>query len=185
LAEHFENRVLRPIRVYMDRMTLDGLLNVYLGWRTQDELNSVGRPTLTLESPQVVAGEWNLDEGPIVINKSSILFATEIPDVGATLSREPIPPQEERFDYSAIRLNLGAFDAEGYVYTSQGVSAVGRLSLASHTFIALRGASIVGPDVDVVLPFVAINRFHVVVAQELFSVSAVQEEETTPGMSSP
>lgn len=168
----------------MERMTIDGLLDVYLGWRTQDELNAAGKPTLTLHSPEVVNGDWELGDGPIVINKPSILFATEIPDLGASLTKKPDSSRRGRFDYAAIRLSLGAFKAEGYVYTSHGVDAMGRLSQASHTFVALTAASVVGPGVDVVLPFVAINRLRVVVAQELFNVSSVEEDEVAPEMTS-
>jgi hypothetical protein len=50
-----------------------------------------------------------------------------------------------------------------------------RLNQASHPFIALTMATIAGRGIELCLPFVAVNRFHVVAAQELFCVSMVEE----------
>jgi len=173
--EHFENRILRPIRVFTEGATLDGLLNAHLDWRTQDELNIAGRPMLTISSPLVVEGTMRLSQGPLQINKSAILFATEIPDLGAELGSGTSEPFTAKFDHSVIRLELGGYDIEGYVYTTRNGDAMTRLNLASHPFIALTMTTITGRGIELRLPFVAVNRFHVVAAQELFGISMMEE----------
>jgi hypothetical protein len=176
VANHFENRIVRPIRVFIRRLTFDGLLSISLGGRTLDELNAAARPMLTLNSPSVVGGTWSLGEGPLLVNKASILFVTEIPELGAPLEKSDAEPELKRFGRSAIRLRLEDYDVEAYVHTTQGGDSLGRLSQASHPFIALNAATVTGPGADMTVPFLAINRVRVLAAQELFSVSAILEE---------
>src|SRR5438094_10404641 len=83
----FENRVVRPVRIFAEQLTFDGLLNISLGARTLDELNLGARSFLNLATPQVISGSWDLIEGPVAISKASVLFLLELPDLGASLGR--------------------------------------------------------------------------------------------------
>jgi len=47
---------------------------------------------------------------------------------------------------------------------------------SAHPFIALQSATVAGPGMDLSTPFLAVNRTHILSAQELFSVNAVPEE---------
>jgi len=179
MVQHFENRILRPVRVVTERVTLDGLLNLHLDWRTLDEMNG-GRPLLTLSSPLVVSGEMQMGDGPAVVNKSSILFVTEIADLGAALVSSVGSGETTRRDYTVIRLSIGPYDIQGQVFT-EGGDTISRLCQPMLPFVALTPATVAGPGWDVCLPFVAINQDHITVAQELFEVSLLREESAAGG----
>ena len=176
MANVFENRVVRPVRIFADRLTFDGLLNISLGARTLDELNLGARSFLNLATPQVISGSWDLIEGPVAISKASVLFLLEIPDLGASLGRTDEDPELRRFGRAAIRLKVREYAVEGYVHTGPGGSSLTRLNQSAHPFIALQSAIVVGPGADFSTSFLAINRAHVLSAQEMFSVNLVAEE---------
>ena len=176
MANVFENRVIRPVRIATELLTFDGLMNVSLGARTLDELNLTARAFLTLTSPLLVTGSWTLDEAPLIVNKASVLFVLEIPEIGATLGRGEDDPELRRFARAAVRLRVREYAVEGYVHTGPGGSALTRLNQSAHPFIALQSATVIGPGMDFSTPFLAVNRVQVLSAQELFSVNAVPEE---------
>jgi hypothetical protein len=174
----FENRVVRPVRIFAERLTFDGLLNISLGARTLDELNLSSRSFLTLSTPRLIGGSLELIDGPIALNKASILFVLEIPDLGASLGRTDDDPELHRFGRAAIRLRVNEYVVEGYVHTGPGGSPLMRLHQSAHPFIALQSAVVTGPGNDFGAPFLAINRAHILSAQEMFSVNLVAEEVT-------
>jgi len=176
VANVFENRVVRPVRIFARQLTFDGLLNISLGGRTLDELNLEARSFLTLATPRVVSGSWELAEGPIAVNKASILMVLEIPDLGVSLGRTDEDPELHRFGRAAIRLRVREYAVEGYVHTGAGGSSLLRLNQTAHRFIALQSALVTGPGTDFSTSFLAINRAHVLSAQEMFSVNLVAEE---------
>jgi hypothetical protein len=176
VANVFENRVVRPVRIFAEQLTFDGLLNISLGARTLDELNLGARSFLTLATPQLVTGSWDLIEGPVAINKASVLLVVEIPDLGASLGRTDEDPEMRRFGRAAIHLKVREYAVEGFVHTGPGGSSLTRLNQSAHPFIALQSAVVVGPGVDFSASFLAINRAHVLSAQEMFSVNLVAEE---------
>jgi len=176
LSNVFENRVIRPVRVVTEQLTFDGLLNISLGARTLDELNLSARAFLTLSTPHLVVGSWELGDAPLIVNKSSVLCVLEIPEIGATLRRGEDDPELRRFARAAVRMRLRDYAVEGYVHTGPGGSALTRLNQSAHPFLALQSATVTGPHLDFGTPFLAINRTHVLSAQELFSVDAVPEE---------
>ncbi|HEU4402958.1 MAG TPA: hypothetical protein VFT43_12715, partial [Candidatus Polarisedimenticolia bacterium] len=63
-----------------------------------------------------------------------------------------------------------------YVYTTPGSDPLGRLNQPGHPFLAMNAATVSGPGVDFATQFVAVNRLHILVAQETMSISAVPEE---------
>ena len=176
MSNVFENRVVKPVRIVSERLTLDGLLNLGLGARTLDELNSSARSFLTLATPRLVAGSWDLTEGPVAINKASILFVLEIPDLGVSLGRTDEEPELRRFGRAAIRIKVGEYAVEAYVHTGPGGGSLMRLNQSAHPFIALQSAVVVGPGADFNVPFLAVHRAHIESAQEEFSVNLVPEE---------
>ncbi len=176
MSNVFENRVVRPVRIFAEHLTFDGLLNISLGGRALDELNLEARSFLTLTTPRVMSGSWDMSEGPIAVNKASILFVLEVPDLGLTLGRTDEDPELRRFGRAAIRLRVREYAVEGYVHTGPGGSSLQRLNQTAHRFIALQSAVVTGPGIDFNTPFLAVNRAHVLSAQEMFSVNLVPEE---------
>ena len=172
----FENRVVRPVRLFTEQLTVDGLLNISLGGRTLDELNLAARSFLNLTNPRITGGAWELMDGPLALNKASVLFVLEIPDLGVTLGRTDDDPELRRFGRASIRLRVREYTVEGYVHTGPGGSSILRLNQSAHPFIALQSAVVTGPATDFSAPFLAVNRPHVMSAQELFRVNVVTEE---------
>ncbi len=176
MANVFENRVVRPVRIVTEQLTFDGLLNISLGARTLDELNLSARTFLTLSNPLLVSGAWELSEGSAAINKSSVLFVLEIPDLGAQLTRSDEDPELRRFGRAAVRMRVRDYTIEGYIHVGPGGNSLLRLNQAAHPFIALQSAAVTGPGMDFNTPFLAVNRPQILSAQELFSVNLVAEE---------
>jgi hypothetical protein len=172
----FENRIVRPVRIVTDNLTVDGLLNISLGARTLDELNLTSRPFLVLSDPILQSGAWDMDEGPVVINKSFIVFVLEIPDLGAKLSAVAEEPEMRQFARAALRLRTRDHSIEGYIHSGAGSSSLVRLNQATHPFMAIQSVTVKGPGGDFGAPFLAVNRGHIVSAQEMFNISAVPEE---------
>jgi hypothetical protein len=176
----FENRIVRPVRVFTGLVTIDGILTVGLGGRTLDELNQGARAYLTLTLPLLVTGQTPLEKGPLSINKSNIIFALEIPDLGAKIESQPMEPEVHRAR-SVVRIRTADYTIEGYVHTWGGGDALGRLTQpGTPRFLALSPATIAGPDIDCAVSFVAVNCAHVTMAQEILSIDA-QPEESAPG----
>src|SRR5260221_8511368 len=145
LSTLFENRVMRPVRVCAREVTLDGLLSVTLGTRTLDEMNLSARAFVTLFAPLIQRGDWPLlHESAISINKASILFVLELPDLGAQLESGKAEPEVRHFARSMLRLRVADYTVEGYVHTLHGGDALARLNLGGHPFLAMSPATITG-----------------------------------------
>jgi hypothetical protein len=172
----FQNRVVRPVRIVTGSLTLDGLLNISLGGRTLDELNLTSRRFLTLSTPRLISGAWDLGEGSVAVQKSAILFVLEIPDLGASLEKGDQDLDLRRFGRAAMRLRIGEHAVEGYVSTGPGGSPLIRLNQSAHPFIALQSAVVTGRGIEFSTPFLALNRDHILSAQEMYSVNLVAEE---------
>src|SRR5256712_11794332 len=94
----FENRVVRPVRIFAEQLSFDGLLNISLGARTLDELNLGARSFLTLATPPLMAGSWTLKEGKHAINKASLLFVLTISDPAVSLTVTAAQTRKRHFD---------------------------------------------------------------------------------------
>ena len=176
MTQAFKNKALMPLRIFTGWATYDGLLTISLNFRTQDELNLEARRFLTLSSPTVFAGRWPLEAGPFAINKSAILFVLELPDLGATLGMESVEPDLGRYPHAMIRLRVGEFRIQGYVHTIQIGEPLSLLQQTGHSFFAITAATINGPGTDCASPFVAVNRSHIDVVQEILSIEATAED---------
>lgn len=174
------------MRIFSDRATYDGVLNLGLLGRTLDELNSQNRAFLALASPSVLRGRQDLAGDSLVVGKSSILFALEIVEgpVGT-----PLPGSghinKAQYHRLAVRLSVQDYLIEGYVHTADRIDILGRLNQVSRPFIALTRATVVGPDTEVRAPFLAVNLPHVASAQTAFRVDAILEEGAGQVVSSP
>ncbi|MGH9749422.1 MAG: DUF6812 domain-containing protein [Candidatus Polarisedimenticolia bacterium] len=176
MADVYENRTIRPVRLVGESLTLDGLLNVNLGGRTLDELNLGSRNFLTLSSPVLVSGAMEVGPGAILVSKAAVLLVLEVPEPGATLGAERQEPEMRRYGRASIRLRVGSFSVDGYVHVGPGGDALLRLNQATHPFLAVQSASVSGQGTVFSTPFLAVNRHHILSAQEMFSVNARPEE---------
>jgi hypothetical protein len=154
----------RPVLIYTVRGTLEGELQVGAALRTLDRLNLSHQAFVTIENPGVLSGGWSMEHGALVLNTSSILFVVERsnPTRGGSVSGG-----SARFSRSAVRLQVGEFEALGFLHVPGNGRALARLQQDRHAFLALTSASVTGPDTAFVSSFVAVNRARVLAAQEL------------------
>ena len=154
----------RPVLIHTSRGTLEGELEIGAALRTLDRLNLLQHAFITIENPRVVTGDWSIEPGTLMLNTSCILFVVEqsSPVTGFGVSGE-----SARFSRSAVRLQVGEFEIQGFLHVPGQGQPLVRLKQDRHAFLAITSASIVGPDVAIASSFVAVNRAHVLAAQEL------------------
>ncbi len=166
----------RMVRIFTERAAYDGLLTL-LG-RTLDELNAPSRIFLLLDSPSVAHGDAIVNSSQLAINKSSILFAMECDGPAAVPADLYSYLDRRRQTHSVLSLSARDFMIEGSVHILESGNAMMRIYQPGHPFIALTAASIVGPGIELATPFLAVNRNHVLSAQETFRLSAVMVDGT-------
>ena len=174
MPEHDENRQERRLRVQTTRGCLEGLIRTSPIVRTLDDLNVVARNFVTLHGARALSGDWSLESGSVALAKSAILHAFEL-DAPAPQSRTV--KDVARFFRSSIRLWLPEFSVRGFVHVPAGGSAMARFNQQSHAFIAVTSASVVGPETELALPFLAVNREHIIAAEEMPREEPLAEEE--------
>ncbi len=163
MDQHASDAQERQIRVRTLHEVVDGLIRVSPLLRTLDDLNVVSRHFLTLHNPVVSSDEWAAEDGPLAVNRDSILFVMELvvaPPVERT-------PDADRFSRASIRLRVGDYLVEGYLHVPPGGSPLKRLHQDSRPFLALTRASVSRQGANFEAPFLAINRTHILAAQEL------------------
>lgn len=180
MAEIDETRRERRLRVQTTRGCLEGLIRTSPVVRTLDDLNVVARNFVTLYEPRALTGDWSLESGSVALAKSAILYVVE-QDEPAPQSR--VIRDGARFFRSAVLLWLAEFSIRGFVHVPAGGSAMARMNQQSHAFIAVTSASVVGPKTELAVPFVAVNREHVIAAEEMRHDEAVEAEEPAEAVS--
>lgn len=155
----------RHIRVHTTLGIVEGHFITSPMLRLLDDLN-VERTFLTVEDLEVVSGRWPTGGGPVAVNRDAILFVAELsppPErpIGA------VPANLGRYTPALVLLSIGDYRVEGAVHVPQGGNAIVRLQHPAHAYVALTGVTIRGPEGQVEVPFVAVNRNRVLAAQEL------------------
>ena len=174
-----ENRQERRLRVHTIRGCLEGRIRTSPVVRTLDDLNLVARRCVTLYGARALSGDWSLESGSVALAKPAILHVFELD--------EPAPQSKAvkegaRFFRSPIRLWLAEFSVRGFVHVPAGGSAMARFNQQSHPFIALTSASVVGPETELAVPFLAVNREHIIAAEEFREEAPLDDEEAEPAV---
>jgi len=168
-----ENREERRLRIQTTRGCLEGRIQTSPVVRTLDDLNIVARNFVTLHGARALSGDWSLEGGSVALAKPAILHVFEL-DEPAPQSRAV--KDAARFFRSPIRLWLPDFSVRGFVHIPAGGSAMARFNQQSHAFIAVTSASVVGPETELAVPFLAVNREHIIAAEEMGGEEPVEGE---------
>jgi len=160
----------RRVRCQTINGVVEGSLLVSPRLRTLDDLNNVPSNFVTLYQPVAVETGWPLSGSPVAINKDSILFVTELTAFAGTGGMHPGDHTR-----SPITLQLSEHLLNGFVHLPPNGDPIVRLNQDTHPFLALTAASVLGPNGPFTAPFVAVNRVHVLVAQQMSG----GERETT------
>ena len=162
-------RVFRKVRVRTTRGSVVGLLPISEQVRTLDDINMVATRFVVLQEPEVEDGDLALEPGPLAINKSQILFLSESEPPRARTFNRLAAARKSR---SPVRLMMEDFTIEGFVHIPVNGKALIRLRQEGHSFIAITTVKVTGPHATFEAPFLAVNRDHVLAAQELPQVSS-------------
>jgi len=162
----------RGVRIQTTAGRIEGNLRIATRLRTLDDLNLVSKRLVTMHSAHAEEANWPFDPGKVSINKASVLFVQELgtPTVQTGVSFG-------RFTRSAVRLRVGEFDIQGFVHVPPGGMAMKRLDQDNHPFVSLTSVLVSGPDGEFTAPFLAVNRSHIIAAQE---VEHPVEQEAEP-----
>jgi len=161
----------RLVQVHTIRGCVEGRLPTNKWVRTLDDLNVVTRNFVTLRGAKPTSGQWALENGPLSVAKTAILFVIEVDELAPRPGKRP---EALRFARAPVRLWIGDFSIRGFVHVPAGGSPKVRLDQHSHAFIALTSASVLGPQTEIAAPFLAVNRELILAAEEI--VHEDQEE---------
>jgi hypothetical protein len=166
-----QERSERLISVQTTAGRVEGSLRIAARLRTLDDLNLVSKNLVALRSARPDDETWSFSEGELSIHKASIVFVHELdaPSVQSGVSFG-------RFTRSAVRLKVGAFDIQGFVHVPPGGVAIKRLDQGNHPFVSLTSVLVSGPDGEFTAPFLAVNRNHIIAAQEAQQPADSEEE---------
>jgi len=170
-----ESRQERALRVYTTRGCLEGRISTSPMVRTLDDLNVVARNLVTLHGARALTGDWSLESGSVALAKSAILYVFELDEPAPQSS---VIKPAARFFRSPVRLWLSEFSIRGFVHVPSGGSAMARLNQQAHSFIAVTSASVIGPETELAVPFLAVNREHIIAAEEIRDEETGEEEES-------
>lgn len=154
----------RTIRIESLHGRIDGRLAVSPGLRTLDELNVFSRHFLVVRRPRIHSGVWSVEADRVAINKDSILFVTER---SGPPPRPAAPAGAVRRARAPVRFHVDPYELRGFLHVPRGADPMSRLNQDGHAFVALTSASVVGPDSHFAVPFLAVNRFRVGMAEDL------------------
>ena len=154
----------RSVHVRTSFGAIEGVLASSGMLRLLDDINVVARQFLTVHDPLLMSGSWACGDGPIVLNKSSVLFVRELPG--------SLPPPgnhrvSSRFTRSPVELLMLEHAVHGFVHIPPGGDPMARLNQGEHAFVALTSASVVGPGEELATPFLAVNRAHILAARPI------------------
>jgi len=167
-----DGRQARPLLVRTTGGAIEGQLLTSPVVRTLDDLNVVSRHFVTLHRPRAVDSGWELDDGPLAIAKSSILFVNERGEQPRRGESRRV--ETSRFFRAPIRLWVAELAVHGFLHVSAGGDVMARINQASHPFLALTSVSVFGNDAELAAPFLAVNRSFIRAAQAL----AVDEDDS-------
>jgi hypothetical protein len=170
-------RVFRRVRVQLAQGALEGGLCVGEQVRTLDDLNMASVRFVTLVDVVGEGAGFPLNEGPVAVHKSRILFLVETGEPPARLGRSAIA---QRMHRARIRLRVADFLVEGWVHVPNGGRPLLRLKQEGHPFLALTDARVIGAYATLEAGFLAVHRDHVIAAQDVTDdVAAVVEMDPT------
>ena len=150
----------RRVRIDTVDGAVEGSLQISPGLRTLDDLNLVAKRFVTIFTPKSLSETWQTGNGPLSVNKDSILFVRE-------LSSPPLRAGGSfgSFTRAPVRLRVRHFEVEGFVHVPPGGSPMKRLDQGEHPFVSLTSVLVTSNDGEGTTPFLAVNRNRVTAAQ--------------------
>lgn len=164
MENEIDGREKRQVLIQTVHGVIEGSVLTGAQIRTLDDLNMFSRKFLRVEEAVVTSPAWSFSPGTIGINTSSILFVIERSKFKRKSGKRV---EAARFNRAAVMLRVGDFDIQGFVHVPGRGDILTRLNRDKYPFIALTSASVIGPDSEIAAPFLAVNRSHILAAQEI------------------
>jgi len=161
----------RSVRLFTTFGQFDGTVISSGMLRLLDDMNIVSRSFLMLHEPVCLSGRWSRGEGPMMVNKSSILFVQEHTGATPATCSRRISGQ---FTRSAVEFLLPEHTLHGHVHVPPDGDPMTRLNNREQGFIALTSVFVLGSERQESVPFVAVNRSHILAARRLDAQSAIE-----------
>jgi hypothetical protein len=171
MENEIEGREKRQVLIQTIHGAIEGCVTTGKQIRTLDDLNMFSRKFLRVEDTTTASASWSFSPGTVGINTSSILFVIERSQFKRKSGKRV---EAARFNRAAVMLRVGEFDIQGFVHVPGRGDILTRLNRDKYPFIALTSASVLGPDSEFAAPFLAVNRSHIMAAQE------IGQDETDP-----
>lgn len=149
----------RHVRIYTLNGSVEGRLDSSVVLRLLDDMN-VGRAFITLREPEGRGGRWPSHEGSLSIRRDSILFVLELSEPPPRPGN-PSAAFQGHFTRAKVDFQIMDFSATGMLHVPLGGSPIAFLQHETHPFVALTSAVVFGPDLELEVPFLAINRRHI------------------------
>jgi hypothetical protein len=164
MENEIEGREKRQVLIQTIHGAVEGCVTTGKQIRTLDDLNMFSRKFIRVEDAVVESTAWSFSPGTIGINTSTILFVIERSKFRRKSDKRV---EAARFNRAAVMLRVGEFDVQGFVHVPGRGDILTRLNREKYPFIALTSASVMGPDSEIAAPFLAVNRTHIMAAQEI------------------
>jgi len=143
--------------------------------RTLDAVNQLAAGFVTLQPPVTTPFGAPFGDGPVAIARSSVILIEELDESNAQAPalRAGFP----KLWRAAIVLRVGTFTVNGYVHVPMGGNPLMRVSTADGPpFLALTVVEALSPMGPVKAQFVAVNRAHIMAAQEVLDGDEFKSE---------
>jgi len=145
---------------------MEGLIHTNSGVSTMHYLNvaSATHDFLTLHPPLACSPDWMFENGTTAVATDSVLFVVELTDY---VPRPGDPHEAAQFRRFPVRLRLADYIVDGFVHVAPGMQPITRINQDRHPFIALTVVSVLGPEEQFAVPFLAANRSYITAVQEI------------------
>jgi len=165
----------RRIRVHTSHGYVEGFLNTSGGVSTMHYLNvvSTSQSFLTLQPPLTCPHDWLSPDEPAAIATDSILFVAELTSF---IPRPGDPHEAAQFQRKPVRLRLDQYVVDGFVHVAPGGNVISRLNHDRHPFLALTSVSVIGPEDEMAMSFIAANRRYIAAVQQIAPEMEVPEQ---------
>lgn len=164
MDNELDGRERRQVHVQTIHGAIEGYVETGARIRTLDDLNMFSRKFLKIEDAVVSSAIWSFDKGAVGVSTSAILFVIERTQFKRKSGKRV---EAARFNRAAVRLCVGEYEIQGFLHVPGRGDVLTRLNRDKYPFIALTSASVVGPDSEFAVPFLAVNLKHVMAAQEI------------------
>jgi hypothetical protein len=154
----------RAVLIQTTDGAMEGWLAINPSTRTTDHLNLACPRFVVVDVAGRGVPGWSVGRGTTGISVAAVLFVAERQDVAP---RTDSRIERSHFSRAAVRLQLGRLEVQGFLHVPRLSDPLTRLTHQRQQFLPLTAVSVVGPDVELAAPYLAVNHDHILAFQSL------------------